>query len=66
MLRPHNYQHQLNQARKAGLNAREINSAQAGQPPVENRSTQTDANGFVWFIDERGHRTCRVGDEPAE
>ena len=63
MSRPHDYQHQLNQARKAGLNAREIISAQAGQPPTGDAPTQPDANGVISPVDERGHRTCKSADE---
>jgi DNA-binding transcriptional MerR regulator len=56
MYRASDYQRLLDRARKAGLSAREINSAMSGQPAGEDR-TQADANGFVWMIDARGHRT---------
>ena len=62
MSRHHDYQRQLNLARKAGLNAREINLAQAGRPAAAEPPAQTDTNGFAWGIDERGNRTCKPDD----
>ena len=66
MTRHNDYQHQLDQARKAGLNAREINSALTGQPASGDTPVHADANGFVWTIDERGHRTCKPADATEE
>ncbi|MFQ3592171.1 MAG: hypothetical protein SNJ82_03160 [Gemmataceae bacterium] len=58
------YQHQLDQARKAGLSAREINSAQSGQPAATERYA-ADANGTVWSVDARGQRICTPPPEAA-
>jgi len=64
MLYRRDYLHQLDQARKAGLSAREINSAQSGQPAEMERGP-ADANGTVWKIDERGQRICTPRPEAA-
>ena len=58
------FQRQLDQARKAGLSAREINSAQSGQPAAVEPSTG-DANGTVWGVDARGQRICLQPPEAA-
>ncbi|MGL4555737.1 MAG: hypothetical protein ACRC33_31605 [Gemmataceae bacterium] len=63
MSRHQDSQHRLTQARKAGLNAREINSALSAQPATADAASDTDANGFVWSIDENGHRTCKPAND---
>jgi hypothetical protein len=64
MSRYQDSQHRLTQARKAGLNAREINSALSAQTTTD-AGTETDVNGFTWTIDERGHRTCKPAEDDA-
>jgi len=51
------YERKLSQGRKAGLNARELNSALAGRAPAGDG--RPDSNGFVWILDERGQIVCR-------
>jgi hypothetical protein len=57
MYQRRDFQRQLDQARKAGLSAREINSAQSGQPAAVEPPTG-DANGTIWGVDARGQRIC--------
>lgn len=63
MTRRHDHQQNLNRGRKAGLSAQEINSALGSQPGGGEPSDQPDCNGFIWYIDERGHRVCKPADE---
>lgn len=55
------YERLLSQGRKAGLNARELNSAMAGRGPAADG--RPDSNGFVWVPDENGRLVCRPATE---
>jgi hypothetical protein len=55
----------LSRGRKAGLTARELNSALSSRPVEgdEQQPGQADCNGYVSGIDARGHRTVRPASE---
>lgn len=61
------YQSLLSRGRKAGLTARELNSALSMRPVQghEQQPGHTDCNGFLTGIDARGHRTARPADDAA-
>jgi hypothetical protein len=61
MMNHTNYHLLLSRGRKAGLSARELNSALSVRPVVGNEQQpgQSDCNGYVSGIDSRGHRTYR-------
>jgi hypothetical protein len=66
MLRSSDYHLMLSRGRKAGLTARELNSALALQPVVggEQLPGQTDCNGFVSGVDAQGRRTFTQVGKP--
>ncbi len=55
------YERLLNQGRKAGLNANELNSALSGSAP--STDGRPDSNGYVWVMDENGRLVFRPLDE---
>ena len=65
MMNHSNYHLLLSRGRKAGLTARELNSALSIRPVVgdEQQSGRADCNGYVSGIDARGHRTVRPASE---
>jgi hypothetical protein len=66
MVRSSSYHLMLSRGRKAGLTARELNSALATQPVIgeEQARGQTDCNGFISVVDAHGHRTYRQVEAP--
>jgi hypothetical protein len=55
-----NYLAMLNRGRKAGLNTRDLYAAIASQGMEGNQALgQTDTNGYVGSIDQRGQRIYR-------
>jgi hypothetical protein len=67
MMSPSKYHLLLSRGRKAGLSARELNSALSVRPVMgdEQLPGQSDCNGYVSGIDARGHRTLRPAEPPA-
>jgi hypothetical protein len=59
MVRSSEYHLMLSRGRKAGLTARELNSAFVMRPVVggEHQPGQADCNGFISGVDAQGHRT---------
>jgi hypothetical protein len=62
MLRRSNEQRLVQRGRKAGLTARELNLALSSVPVrgEDAQPGQTDCNGYVWDINEHGHRVYRL------
>jgi hypothetical protein len=67
MLHRSNYNLLVSRGRKAGLTARELNSALSSRPPLgeETQPGQPDCNGFVWDINEQGQRVYRLAQGPS-
>jgi hypothetical protein len=61
MSRPTDYHTLINRGRKAGLNARELYAAMAGQSLEQcgTASGQADCNGFVSAHNDQGQRVYR-------
>lgn len=61
MIHHSRYHQMINRGRKAGLNMRELNAALSATrvEGMEQVPGQTDGNGLVVGIDERGNRTYR-------
>jgi hypothetical protein len=55
------YERLLNQGRKAGLNARELNAALSANAPAQDG--RPDSNGYVWVMDENGRLVFRPAQE---
>jgi hypothetical protein len=55
------YERLINQGRKAGLNAHEMNAALSGRAPASDG--RPDSNGYVWVMDEHGRMVFRPAEE---
>ncbi len=60
-----NYRHLLDQGRKAGLTTSELYSALSTRPPEagEFADRQTDSNGFIPTVNQRGQTSYHPRDE---